>query len=278
MASGSYRLARIPSLRVISIAISSQKGGVGKTTLSINLAHSFARAGVKTLLVDADPQGSVGLSLTRQSRLLTGFYDFLADPGIPMERLIVPTRLETFSLVASGQASDYEASGGVMGAHLARVRSFLRGVAARGFDLCLIDTAAGLFGVTGDVITSSDAILIPQQAEPLGIRSVPKLLEGLNRLRVMNPRLSVLGVCLTMVQNDLAESTEAAAALRQLLPPDMVLQTQIPRDGLFVRASARGLPIGVLEDGAGAQVVFDSLRLEIEAKLEPHGSSHTARG
>ncbi len=254
---------------MISIAVSSQKGGVGKTTVSINLAHSFARAGVRTLLVDADPQGSVGLSLTRQSRLLAGFYDYLADPGIPLERLIVPTRLETFSLVASGQASDYEAGGAGMGTHLARVRTFLRSVSASGFDLCLIDTAAGLFGVTGDVIASSDAIMIPQQAEPLGIRSVPKLLEGLNRLRVMNPRLTVLGVCLTMVQNDLAESVEAAASLRQLLPPEMVFQTQIPRDGLFVRASARGLPIGVLEDGAGAQVVFDSLRAEIEAKFEP---------
>jgi chromosome partitioning protein len=269
VASRSYSAATIPDVRVISIAVSSQKGGVGKTTVSINLAHAFARAGVRTLLVDADPQGSVGLSLTRQSRLLTGFYDYLTDPGIPLDRLIVPTRLETFSLVASGQASDYEAGGGAMGAHLARVRAFLRSVAARGFDLCLIDTAAGLFGVTGDVIASSDAIMIPQQAEPLGIRSVPKLLEGLNRLRVMNPRLSVLGVCLTMVQNDLAESIEAASALRQLLPEEMVFQTQIPRDGLFVRASARGLPVGVLEDGAGAQIVFDALRSEIETKLEP---------
>lgn len=250
---------------------------MGKTTVSINLAHSFARAGVKTLLVDGDPQGSVGLSLTRQSRLLTGFYDYLADPGIPLERLIVPTRLETFSLVASGQASDYEAGGGAMGAHLPRVRSFMRTAAARGFDLVLVDTAAGLFGVTGDVIASSDAVLIPQQAEPLGIRSVPKLLEGLNRLRVMNPRLTVLGVCLTMVQQDLAESTEAAAALRQLLPAEMVFQTQIPRDGLFVRASARGLPIGVLEDGAGAQVVFDSLRAEIEAKLENTSGLYASR-
>ncbi len=259
---------------MISIAVSSQKGGVGKTTVSINLAHSFARAGVKTLLVDADPQGSVGLSLTRQSRLLTGFYDYLADPGIPLDRLIVPTRMETFSLVASGQASDYEAGGGSLGAHLARIRGFLRSVAALGFDLCIIDTAAGLFGVTGDVITSCDAIMIPQQAEPLGIRSVPKLLEGLNRLRIMNPRLSVLGVCLTMVQKDMAESTEAAAALRQLLPSGMVFNTEIPRDGLFIRASARGLPVGVLEDGAAAQLVFDSMRAEIEAKLDQHSGSY----
>ncbi len=250
---------------------------MGKTTASINLAHSFARAGVKTLLVDADPQGSVGLSLTRQSRLLTGFYDYLADPGIPLDRLVVPTRLETFSLVASGQASDYEASGGGMGAHLARVRAFLRNAAVRGFDLCLLDTAAGLFGVTADVIASSDAVIIPQQAEPLGIRSVPKLLEGLNRLRVMNPRLTVLGVCLTMVQHDLAESLEAASALRQLLPHNMVFRTEIPRDGLFIRASARGLPVGVLEEGAGAQAIFDALRAEIEDKLDLHDGHRAVR-
>ncbi len=250
---------------------------MGKTTVSINLAHSFARAGVKTLLVDADPQGSVGLSLTRQSRLLAGFYDYLADPKIPLERLIVPTRLKTFSLVPSGQGSDYEAGSGGMGAHLTRIKAFLAGVSAQGFDLCLIDTAAGLFGISGDVISSSDAIMIPQQSEPLGIRSVPKLLEGLQRLRVMNPRLSVLGVCLTMVQEDLTESTGAAVALRQLLPPAMVFQTQIPRDGLFVRASARGLPVGVLDDGAPVQRIFDSLRGEIETKIQISGGSRSTQ-
>jgi len=253
---------------VINIAVSSQKGGVGKTTVSINLAHAFARAGLRTLLVDADPQGSVGLSLTRQSRLLAGFYDYLRDPSTPLDQLIVPTRLETFSLVACGQASEYEGGSGGMGAHLSRVKDFLRGVEERGFDLCLIDTAAGLFGITSDVIASTQAVMVPQQAEPLGIRSVPKLLDGLNRLRIMNPHLTVLGVCLTMVQNDLPESADAANALRQLLPPEMVFRTQIPRDGLFVRASARGLPVGVLENGAALQNTFDQLRNEIEAKLK----------
>ncbi len=263
-------------LRVISIAVSSQKGGVGKTTLSINLAHAFARAGFKTLLVDGDPQGSVGLSLTRQSRLLAGFYDYLTDPTIGIDKLIVPTRLETFSLIANGQASDYEAGGSGMGAHLARVRAFLRHVAAQDYDLCIVDTAAGLFGVTGDIIASCDSILIPQQAEPLGIRSVPKLLDGLNRLRVMNPRLTVLGVCLTMVQNDLEESVSAASALRQLLPEGMVFQTEIPRAGLFIRASARGLPVGALEEGASIQGTFDSLREEVQTKLQSNRGLGTA--
>lgn len=254
---------------MISIAVSSQKGGVGKTTVSINLAHAFARAGLRTLLVDADPQGSVGLSLTRQSRLLTGFYDYLADPGTPFEKILVPTRLETFSLVASGQAGDYETGGAPTGAHLSRVRSFLRTVEARGFDVCLIDTPAGLFGLTADVICSCDSVLVPQQAEPLGIRSVPKMLEGLNRLRVIHPGLIVLGVVLTMVQQDMEESRESVKALRNLLPEELMIRTLVPRDALFVKASARGLPIGVMEEGEGANAVFDSLRAEIEAKLIP---------
>ncbi len=253
---------------MISISITSQKGGVGKTTVAINLAHAFARAGLRTLLVDADPQGSVGLSLTRQSRMLSGFYDFLEDPGIDLSKLIVPTKLPTFSLIAAGQASNYEAGGGIAGAHLSRSRSFMRAVAALGYEVCLIDTAAGLFGVTADVIASSDAALIPQQSEPLGVRSVPKMLEGLNRIRLMNPKLTVLGVVLTMVQHDLAESREVEQAIRQLLPQGMVFRTTVPRDGIFVKASAKGLPVGILEEGSAAQAVFDSLRAEIESKWE----------
>ena len=86
---------------MITLAITSQKGGVGKTTLAINLAYAFALSGKKTLLVDSDPQGSVGLSLTRQSRSLAGLYDFLGDSAITLEEIVLPTRSEAFSLVAS---------------------------------------------------------------------------------------------------------------------------------------------------------------------------------
>jgi chromosome partitioning protein len=89
---------------------------------------------------------------------------------------------------------------------------------------------------------------------------------------VIHPRLMVLGVLMTMVQQDMAESRESVAALRQLLPGDLVLRTMIPRDGLFVKASARGLPVGVMEEGSGALAVFDALRAEIQSKLERSGS------
>ena len=110
-------------------------------------------------------------------------------------------------------------------------------------------------------------MIIPQQAEPLGIRSVPKLMSVLDRMRVVNPQLSVLGLLLTMMQPGLAESREAAQALNDILPSELLFQTMIPRDDLFIRASARGLPVGAMENGAGAMAVFDRVRMEVEAKL-----------
>ncbi len=263
-----------PFYRVFSIAISSQKGGVGKTTLSINLAHSMARAGFKTILIDADPQGSIGLSLSRKSRLLAGFYDFLENPQLPLESLIIPTRLKTFSMIPAGKSSDYELGNTQPGTHRETTSAMFKKLAGMHFDVCIIDTAAGLFGVTSDVLSSARAVILPQQAEPLGIRSVPKMLQGLQRLRATNPQLNVLGVCLTMVHENLPESTEAAAALRNLLPEELVFKTSIPRDEIYIRASARGLPVAAMAEGNETATIYDNLMEEIQTKLR---AEHTNR-
>jgi chromosome partitioning protein len=264
---------------VITIGVSSQKGGVGKTTVSINLAYAFARSGRKVLVIDADPQGSVGLSLTKKTRTLKGFFDYLSDAGESFESVIVPTRMETLSLVPAGQGSDYDVSFGYeaepsMGAG---VRSFLTDAEKAGYDICIIDTAAGLFGITKDILVEVDAVLVPQQSEPLGIRSMPKMLEALRKVRQMNPKLHILGVLLTMVQRNLRESVDAGEGLRSVLPADLVMTAEIPRDDLFIKASARGLPVGVLREGAEILEEFNTLRREIELKLEKRNTAGNER-
>ena len=137
------------------------------------------------------------------------------------------------------------------------------------YDVCIFDTAAGLFGVTADVLGVSNGVMVPQQSEPLGVRSVPKMLEALTRMRAVNPSLQVLGVVLTMVKKELPESLESAQALRGLLPEEMVMQTEIPRNDLYVQASARGLPVGVMAEGAKTLTIFEQLRLELEQRINP---------
>jgi chromosome partitioning protein len=252
---------------VVTIAISSQKGGVGKTTVAINLAHAFGKSGSRTVLVDADPQGSVGLSLTRQSRLLSGFYDYIDDGELKVEGLLVPTRMQTLSLIPAGQASDYDLNGSSSAVVTSRLRNLHSELEDLGMDICIIDTAAGLFGATADVLSMANAVLVPQQAEPLGIRSVPKMLEALTRMRIANPRLMILGVVLTMMQELLPESRDTGQALRAIMPPEMVMNTVVPRGDVFVKASARGLPAGVMDGGDEVLALFDRLRIEIESRL-----------
>ena len=263
------------SSNVRILAVGSQKGGVGKTTVSINLACALARRGWKVLLVDADPQGSIALSLSRRAAGVRGFRDLLKEGG-DIQALALPTRLAELKVLPSGMpdpAFDEAVERGVGPGSLDGFFSALRRL---DYAVVVLDTAAGTGALTRALFSTSTHLLLPQQAEPLGLRSLPTLLQALTRLREQGATFEVIGILLTMVQNASTTSEGAAADLRRLAPGSMVLRTAIPRDEDILTASEKGVPVAMLHrHPPPVAAIFDQLAAEIEPRLGlAHHHSH----
>jgi chromosome partitioning protein len=252
---------------VITVATASQKGGVGKTTICINLAYSLARRGWRTLLADADPQGAVGLSLARSTRQRQGFYDVLSGEARLKDCLLV-SRLPELSILPAGQFDSAMRKGLPEGeALMPRVTDLLREAKVAGFDLVLIDTAAGLTGSTEQVVKSTEFVLIPQQCEPLAVRSVPHMLETLARFRSQGAGVKLAGVLLSMVMESSAMSTQVARELREVLPAEFVFKQSIPRLPSFLDAAAMGVPVALLQATPPPEaLLFDQIAAELEQR------------
>jgi chromosome partitioning protein len=252
---------------VITIAISSQKGGVGKTTVAVNLAYSLARRSWPVVLIDTDPQGSVGFSLSEKARRCPGFYDAVRErsDGFPY---ILPTRLPEMKVLPAGHLESFfeVKPEGLDGP--GSIKRVLDGAKRAGAQLVLIDTPAGLTGYTGDILRCSDYVLVPQQAEPLGVRSLPQMLQAIHLLRQHGAKVEVLGILLTMMQHQVRESADLAVELRRIIPPRMILDASVPRDPAFLTASGLGIPLGLLhQNPPAAALVFDQVAAEIELRL-----------
>lgn len=254
---------------MISITIVSQKGGVGKTTLALNLAHSLARRGWKTLLADSDPQGAIGLSLSRRTRGMKGLLDCL-EGGAHVSEAVLKTREPNLHVLTAGKRPTLE-----IAAHSAEwysreaIRRVLTEAAAEGYEILLMDTPAGFFGPTLNIAMESEFLLAPQQAEPLAIRSAPQILETIRALQDEGLPSHLLGLVLTMVQKEQEESAGVLREVRASLPEEVLFEQYVPRDPLFLKASARGVPVCLLQKNPpAAALVFDQLAAEIEKRAE----------
>ena len=146
---------------MISLAIVSPKGGVGKTTLCLNLAFAFAQLGRKTLLVDTDPQGGIGHSLSGRTKDARGLVD--VTDGEPVDHVVIPTRNPQLSILPVGQPpwdrlsswSAQLAEPGVFGHHLQPLEA--------SYDLAILETPAGLAGPTYGVLSYASHVLVPIQ-------------------------------------------------------------------------------------------------------------------
>lgn len=256
-----------------TLVISSQKGGVGKTTVAVNLAYSLARRGWRVLLIDADPQGGVGFSLSEKARDAKGFFNLLfGSIEVPAESLVLATRLPEFSLLVSGNAD--ACLGDEDPQDTPELRQRIREVFGQlgPYDVIVLDTEAGVHGLTRAIMAVSDYLLLPQQAEPLSARSMPRLLRHIAALRrelgegASHPRIA--GLLMTMVRHDDPVSREIENEIRAMLPPGLILDTEIPRDAALLRASRVGVPVSLLHrQPPTASLSFDRLAAELEGRM-----------
>ena len=225
------------------IAVTNQKGGVGKTTTAVNLATAMAAINKSVLVIDFDPQGnaSTGLGVGRAVRKVTS-YHVLMD-GVPLDRAIQQTAIPGLSIIPS--------SVHLAGAELElveqdqrefRLRNAIQSYAP-GFDYVLIDCPPSLNLLTLNALCASDAVLVPLQVEFYALEGLSHLVSTIERVRrAFNPSLEILGVVLTMFdkRNNLSEMV--AADVRAHFG-DKVYQTIIPRNVRVSEAPSHGKPV-----------------------------------
>ncbi len=251
--------------RVVSMC--NQKGGVGKTTTTINLGAALAEQGRKVLLVDFDPQGSlsVGLGLNPHEMDLT-IYNLLMQRDVAIEEVVVPSGVPGMDLLPSN--IDLSAAEVQLVHEVAREQTLQRVLAPaiEKYDVILIDCQPSLGLLTVNALTASDGVIVPLECEYFALRGVALLKTTIDKVRErLNPKLEIDGVLGTMFDGRTLHSREVMDRLVHAWG-DVVFHTVIRRTVKFSDATVAGEPITSYASGSTGADHYRMLAREVLAR------------
>ena len=250
------------------ISVTNQKGGVGKTTTTINLAAALSKLQKKVLIIDLDPQGnaSTGLGVEVEDRELST-YEFLVE-GVPLEKVTMETEISGLNIVPATidlSSADIDLISNEKRSHLLHAALRKKQQDKQKYDYILIDCPPSLNILTVNAMVASHSVLIPLQSEFFALEGLSQLLLTVREVRqTANENLRVEGIVLTMFdgRNNLSKQVEADARsnLREL-----VFKTIIPRNVRVSEAPSYSMPVLTYDPSSKGSKAYMSLAKELLA-------------